>query len=150
MVVTAVDLTNGRLVFADGGSAKLTQLDLLAHTEGIQITVDQHTQNLNVLHENGLRENFITLVDDMSALQELLQPSITATRRNELFALAYRYGLNPLSADFAAIVQSLRATGQAMDAQDTVIYFGNDDVWVDDAVRERLEQMRISFRKIND
>jgi hypothetical protein len=75
-------------------------------------------------------------------------PSLTAARRIELYALAARYGLNPSSSDFAAIVQSLRATGQAMGSQDTVIYFGDDDVWVDSAVRERLEQMRISFRKI--
>lgn len=150
MVVTAVDLANAKLIFADGGSAKLTQLDLLAHTEGVQVSVDPRTANLNVLHEGGLRENFITLVDDMSALQELLLPSLSAARRNELYALATRYGLNPSSSDFVAIVQSLRATGQAMGEQDTVIYFGDDDVWVDSTVRERLEQMRISFRKLGD
>ena len=150
MVVTAVDLVNAQLLFADGGSARLTQLNLLAQTEGVQIAVDPQTHNLNVLHENGLRENFITLVDDMSALQELLQPSITAARRSELYALASRYGLSPLSPDFASVVQSLRATGQTMAAQDTVIYFNDDDIWVDNAARERLEQMRISFRKIND
>ncbi|NCW85713.1 MAG: tandem-95 repeat protein, partial [Oxalobacteraceae bacterium] len=150
MVVTAVDLVNAQLLFADGGSARLTQLNLLAQTEGVRIAVDPQTHNLNVLHENGLRENFITLVDDMSALQELLQPSITAARRSELYALASRYGLSPLSPDFASVVQSLRATGQTMAAQDTVIYFNDDDIWVDNAARERLEQMRISFRKIND
>jgi hypothetical protein len=69
MVVTAVDLVNAQLLFADGGSARLTQLNLLAQTEGVRIAVDPQTHNLNVLHENGLRENFITLVDDMSALQ---------------------------------------------------------------------------------
>jgi len=150
MAVTAIDLANASLEFADGGSAKLTELELLAHTQGVQVSVDPRTVNLNVLHEGGLRENFITLVDDMSALQELLLPSLSAARRNELHALATRYGLNPSSLDFAAIVQSLRATGQAMGAQDTVIYFGNDDVWVDSTVRERLEQMRISFRKLGD
>jgi hypothetical protein len=150
MVVTAVDLANARLQFADGGSAKLTELELLAHTEGVQVSVDPRTANLNVLHEAGLRENFITLVDDMSALQELLLPSLTAARRAELYALAARYGMNPLSSDFLAIVQSLRATGQSMGEQDTVIYFGDDDVWVDSTVRERLEQMRISFRKLGN
>nr|NDG08110.1 hypothetical protein [Oxalobacteraceae bacterium] len=118
MVVTAVDLVNAQLLFADGGSARLTQLNLLAQTEGVRIAVDPQTHNLNVLHENGLRENFITLVDDMSALQELLQPSITAARRSELYALASRYGLSPLSPDFASVVQSLRATGQTMAVQD--------------------------------
>lgn len=150
MVVTAVDLTNARLWFADGGSAKLTELDLLAHAQGVQIGMDPVTANLNVLHEVGLRENFITLVDDMSALQELLLPSVTVARRAELYTLAKRYGLNPLSPDFVSIVQSLRATGQAMGTQDTVIYFGDDDVWADSTVRERLEQMRISFRKLAD
>lgn len=150
MVVTAVDLVNASLRFADGGTAKLSQLDLLSHTEGVQISVDENTRNLNVLHESGLRENFITLVDDMTALQELLKPSITEARRTELYDLASRYGLNPFSADFTSIVQSLRASGQTMGTQDTVIYFGDDDIWVDNAVRDRLEQMRISFRKISD
>lgn len=150
MVVTAVDLANARLQFADGGSANIKELDLLAHTQGVKLSVDPGTANLNVLHEGGLRENFITLVDDMSALQALLQASLPVARRNELNALAARYGLNPSSPDFAAIVQSLRATGQAMGVQDTVIYFGDDDVWVDGTVRERLEQMRISFRKLGD
>ncbi|MFM8465161.1 MAG: hypothetical protein ACKOA0_13880, partial [Burkholderiaceae bacterium] len=150
MVVTAIDLSNGTLRFTDGRSSRMIELNLLAHTQGLQIEFDPYTANLNVLHEDGLRENFITLVDDMSALLELTSPSVTPARRSELYALASRYGLNPFSSDFPSIVNSLRASGQAMGEQDTVIYFGDDTVWVDPAIRERLEQMRISFRKLND
>ena len=150
LAVDAVDLATSTLRFADGSTAPIAQLDLLAHTKGLQIAMDDSTGNLNVLHEDGLRENFITLVDDMAALMELLSPALQPDRRSELEALAVRYGLNPKSPDFTGIVQGLRASGQALGEQDTVIYFGDDDVWVDGTVRERLEQMRISFRKLGD
>ncbi len=150
MAVEAIDLATSTMRFADGSTAPLAQLDLLANTQGLQIVMDDRTGNLNVLHEDGLRENFITLVDDMAALMELQSPTLASDRRAELEALALRYGLNPKSADFASIVQGLRASGQALGAQDTVIYFGDDDVWVDGSVRDRLEQMRISFRKLGD
>ncbi len=114
------------------------------------MAMDESTGNLNVLHEDGLRENFITLVDDMTALMELQSPTLSSSRRTELEAMAARYGLNPKSADFSSIVQSLRASGQTLGAQDTVIYFGDDDVWIDGTVRQRLEQMRISFRKLGN
>ncbi len=149
MAVKAIDLKSASMQFADGSSASIAQLDLLAHVEGIRLQMDEQTGNLNVLHEDGLRENFITLVDDMSALQELQSSSLSAPRRAELEALAVRYGLNPQSAEFSAIVRSLRATGESLGEQDAVIYFGNDDVWVDPALRERLAQLRISFRKLD-
>ncbi len=149
MAVKAIDLKSASMQFADGSSAAIAQLDLLAHVEGIKLRMDQQTGNLNVLHEDGLRENFITLVEDMSALQELQSPSLPAARRAELEALAVRYGLNPQSAEFSAIVRSLRATGESLGEQDAVIYFGDDDVWVDPAIRERLAQLRISFRKLD-
>ena len=150
MVVTAIDLSTMRMQFADGSSAALSDTALLSHTKGLKIVMDEATANLNVLHEDGLRENFITLTQDMSVLQELQLPTLSSTRRTELEALARRYGLNPASADFAGIVQSLRATGETLGQQDTVIYFGDDAVWVDPQVRLRLEQMRISFRKLGD
>lgn len=150
MAVKSIDLNTSTLRFADGSSSAVVQLDLLAHTEGLSIVMDGPTGNLNVLHERGLRENFITLADDMAKLQELLSATLTPARRSELEALASRYGLNPQSEDFEGIVQSLRATGTAAGDQDTVIYFGDDDVWVDPAVRERLEQMRITFRKLGN
>lgn len=150
LAVESVDLATSTLRFADGSFAPVAQLNLLAHTEGLQIAMDESTGNLNVLHEDGLRENFITLVDDMTALMELQSQTLSSSRRTELESLAARYGLNPNSADFPSIVQGLRASGQALGAQDTVIYFGDDDVWVDGTVRERLEQMRISFRKLGN
>ncbi len=150
MAVEAIDLNASTLRFADGSSAAVVQLDLLAHAEGLRIVEDERTGNLNVLHEDGLRENFITLADDMAVLQELLSPTLAPARRLELEALASRYGLNPQSEDFKSIVQSLRAAGAVTSKQDTVIYFGDDDVWVDPAVRERLEQMRITFRKLGN
>lgn len=150
MAIDAIDLATASVQFADGQRSALAQLDLLAHIDGIQIMVDASTENLNVLHESGLRENFITLVEDMSALQELQSLTLMAARRAELEALASRYGLNPQSPDFAAIVQGLRATGNTLGAEDTVIYFGDDDVWVDPAVRERLAALRVSFRKLGE
>ncbi len=150
LAVESIDLATSTLRFADGSYAPIAQLNLLAHTEGIQLAMDESTGNLNVLHEDGLRENFITLVDDMTVLMELQSPALASSRRVELEALAARYGRNPRSADFASIVQGLRASGQALGAQDTVIYFGDDDVWVDGSVRERLEQLRISFRKLGN
>lgn len=116
----------------------------------MHITADESTANLNVLHETGLRENFITLVEDMSALHEWQSPALPAARRAELEALAIRYGLNPRSPDFAAVVQGLRAAGKHLGSDETVIYFGDDDVWVDPAVRERLAALRVSFRKLGD
>ncbi len=150
MAVESIDLTHSTIHFADGSTSRIEQLDLLAHTKGLQIAMDGRTGNLNVLHEDGLQENFITLVDDMTVLMELLSPVVSPVRRAELEALAARYGLNPKSADFAGVVKSLHASGQALGAQDTVIYFGDDDVWIDGDVRERLEQMRISFRKLGE
>lgn len=150
MAVIEIDLKNLTMRFADGSIAPIKDTQLLAHTKGVQIALDESTGNLNVLHEDGLRENFITLAQDMSILQELQSASISAARRSELEALARRYGLNPDSKDFSSIVQSLRASGEALGQQDTVIYFGENDVWVNPAVRERLEQMRISFRKMSD
>ncbi|MGB4346230.1 MAG: tandem-95 repeat protein, partial [Burkholderiaceae bacterium] len=150
MVVTAIDLSTMRMQFADSSSAPLLDTALLSHTKGLKIVMDEATANLNVLHEDGLRENFITLTQDMSVLQELQSATLSSTRCTELEALARRYGLNPASADFAGIVQSLRATGETLGQQDTVIYFGDDAVWVDPQVRQRLEQMRISFRKLGD
>ncbi len=150
MAVDAIDLTTSTLRFADGSTSALKQMDLLAHTQGLQIVSDTATGNLNVLHESDLRENFVTLVDDMSALQELSLPELSAARRSQLEALARQYGLNPASPEFASIVQSLRSAGSALGKQETVIYFGDDNVWVDASVRERLEQARISFRKLNE
>ncbi len=150
MAVKAIDLKASVLRFADGSSAAMKQLELLSHTQGLQIVSDAATGNLNVLHENALRENFVTLVDDMSALQELRSTDLSAARRSQLEALAKRYGLNPAAADFANVVQGLRSAGTSLDDQETVIYIGDDDVWVDPAVRERLEQARISFRQINE
>ncbi len=150
LVVKSIDLATSTLRFADGSAAPIAQLNLLAHTEGIQLAMDQITGNLNVLHEDGLRENFITLVDDMTALMALQSPALSPSRRAELEAMAAHYGLNPKATDFSSVVQSLRASGQTLGEQDTVIYFGDDDVWVDGTVRERLEQMRISFRKLGN
>lgn len=150
MAVSAIDLNTMTMQFADGSSAPLTNTALLSHTKGLQIVMDEASANLNVLHEDGLRENFITLVQDMSALLELQSASLSNTRRAELEALAKNYGLNPASQDFMSMVQSLRATGETVGQQDTVIYFGDEDVWVDPDVRLRLEQMRISFRKLGD
>lgn len=150
MAVDAIDIATSTMHFADGSTSQLVQQALLAHTDGLQVAMDGDTGNLNVLHEGGLRENFITLVDDMAALMEWQSPTLSASRRAELAALAARYGLNPQSPDFSGVVQGLRASGEAPGAQDTVIYFGDDDVWVDGAVRERLQQLRFSFRKLGD
>ncbi|MEY3265328.1 MAG: hypothetical protein RL717_2805, partial [Pseudomonadota bacterium] len=150
MAVSAIDLTTATLHFADGSRAPLTETALLAHTDGIQVGMDEPTGNLTVLHESGMRENYITLVDDMSALTELQSADLGGARRAELEALALRYGLNPASEDFASVVQSLRATGRELEHRDTVIYFADEDVWVDPQVRQRLEQMRISFRQLGD
>lgn len=150
MAIEAIDLATSSVLFADGQRSAMVQLDLLAHVAGVHIATDELTGNVNVLHESGLRENFITLVEDMSALQALQSTTLPAARRAELEALAARYGLNPQSPDFAAVVHGLRATGENLGAGDTVIYFGDDDVWVDPSIRERLAAMRISFRKLGD
>jgi Ca2+-binding RTX toxin-like protein len=149
MAVTAIDLKNLTMQFADGSSANLNETSILAHRMGVKITLDEKTANLNVEHENGLRENFITLVQDMSILQELADPKITLKRKQELEDLAKSYGLNPHASEFKSIVQSLIASGENLGKQDTVIYFSDNNLWVDPSVRERLESMRISFKKIS-
>ncbi|NCW78401.1 MAG: tandem-95 repeat protein [Oxalobacteraceae bacterium] len=149
MAIDAIDLKNHRVRFADGSSAGMHTVNLLSHVKGLQIVQDEATRNLNVLHEDGLRENFVTMVEDMSALTELQSANLSAVRRAELQALAKRYGLNPESAEFADIVRSLRSAAASTDAE-TVIYFGDEDVWVDPAFREQLAQMRIRFRRLGD
>jgi Ca2+-binding RTX toxin-like protein len=143
--VQSIDLTTFKLRLADGTDAQASEVGLQAHTEGIAVVVDQATQNVSILHENGLRENFITLVQDMSVLLELQNANITTARRAELEALALRYGLNTQSADFINVVKSLRAGGENIGASGMAIYIGDSDVWVDQNVRTRLEQMRFSF-----
>ncbi|AYQ28615.1 tandem-95 repeat protein [Polaromonas sp. SP1] len=143
--VQSIDLTTFKLRMADGTDAQANDVGLQAQTEGIAVVVDQATQNVSILHENGLRENYITLVQDMSVLLELQNANITAARRAELEALAVRYGLNTQSADFINVVKSLRAGGENIGASGMAIYIGDSDVWVDQNVRQRLEQMRFSF-----
>lgn len=149
MAIDAIDLVNHSVRFADGSSAGMHTVNLLSHLKGLQIVQDPHTANLNVLHEDGLRENFVTMVEDMSALTELQSASLSPERRSELVALAKRYGLNPEAAEFADIVQSLKSTAASTDAE-TVIYFGDESVWVDPSLREQLAQMRIRFRKLGE
>jgi hypothetical protein len=149
MVVTAINLKNLTMQFADGSSANLNETSLLAHRTGVKITLDEKTANLNVEHENGLRENFITLVQDMSILQELADPKITLKRKQELEDLAKSYGLNPQASEFKSVLKSLIASGENLGKQDTVIYFSDNNLWVDPSVRERLESMRISFKQIS-
>lgn len=143
--VQSIDLTTFKLRLADGTDAQASDVGLQAETQGIAVVVDQPTQNVSILHENGLRENYITLVQDMSALLELQSTTITAARRTELEAMAVRYGLNVQSADFINVVKSLRAGGENIGASGMAIYIGDSDVWVDQNVRQRLEQMRFSF-----
>lgn len=143
--VQSIDLTTFKLRLADGTDAQASDVGLQAQTEGIAVVVDPATQNVSILHENGLRENYITLVQDMSVLLELQNANITPARRAELEALAVRYGLNTQSADFINVVKSLRAGGENIGGSGMAIYIGDSDVWVDQNVRQRLEQMRFSF-----
>ena len=78
MAIESIDLHNRSVKFADGGTASLQTVSLLSQVQGLSIVHDEVTDNLNVLHEDGLRENFITLSDDMSALTELQSASISA------------------------------------------------------------------------
>lgn len=149
MAIASIDLADHTVTFADGSHAGISTVNLLSHVNGLQIVQDEVTANLNVLHEDGLRENFVTMVDDMSALTELQSPSLSAERRVQLEALARRYGLNPDAQEFADIVHSLRSAAASTDQQ-TVIYFGDDDVWVDPSLREQLARLRIRFRKMED
>ena len=148
LAAISIDLANASLKFADGSQGSLSNLPLLAQLQGLQIIQDSRSGNLNVLHEDGHRENFITLVEDMSALAELVNPNLNPSRRATLVALAASYGLNPQSLDFQAIVQGVRSSGQALEQQNTVIYFGDDNVWADPALRSRFESMRMSFQKL--
>ncbi|MEO8022804.1 tandem-95 repeat protein [Polaromonas sp.] len=143
--VVSIDLTTFKLRLADGTDAQASEVGLQAHTQGIAVVVDEATQNVSILHENGLRENYITLVQDMSVLLELQNANISVARKAELEALAVRYGLNTQHADFFNVVKSLRAGGENIGASGMAIYIGDSDVWVDQNVRQRLEQMRFSF-----
>ncbi len=149
MAIDAIDLRSNTVSFTDGSLTSISTVNLLSHVKGLQIVQDQATANLNVLHEDGLRENFVTMVEDMSALAELQSSTLTSQRRAELQALAKRYGLNPDAKEFADIVRSLRSAAASTDPE-TVIYFGDDDVWVDSSFREQLAQMRIRFRRLGD
>ncbi len=147
--VVSIDLATFKLRLADGTDAQANEVGLQAHTAGIAVVVDEATQNVSIIHENGLRENYITLVQDMSVLLELQNANISTTRRTELEALALRYGLNTQSADFINVVKSLRAGGENIGGSGMAIYIGDSDVWVDQNVRQRLEQMRFSFHAAN-
>ncbi|MFM8468246.1 MAG: tandem-95 repeat protein [Oxalobacteraceae bacterium] len=149
MAIDAINLRSDTVNFADGSHTGISTVNLLSHVKGLQIVQDQATANLNVLHEDGLRENFVTMVEDMSALAELQSATLSPQRRTELQALAKRYGLNPDAKEFADIVRSLRSAAASTDPE-TVIYFGDDDVWIDPSFREQLAQMRIRFRRLND
>jgi Ca2+-binding RTX toxin-like protein len=147
--VVSIDLTTFKLRLADGTDAQANEVGLQAHTAGIAVVVDEATQNVSILHENGLRENYITLVQDMSVLLELQNAGISTARKAELEALAVRYGLNTQHADFFNVVKSLRAGGENIGGSGMAIYIGDSDVWVDQNVRQRLEQMRFSFHAAN-
>ena len=149
MAIESIDLRNHKVIYADGGTSTMETVSLLSHVQGLLVVHDQETNNLNVLHEDGLRENFITLADDMGALAELESSAIAPERKAQLESLARRYGLNPNAAEFSSIVRSLRSASTEL-GQDTVIYFGDDDVWIDPSIREHLTQMRISFRRLGD
>lgn len=147
--VQSIDLTTYRLNFADGTQADASELSLQAETQGIKTTLDAATQNVGVLHESGLRENYITLVQDMSALMELEDEGLDGLRREELENMARRYGLNPRSGDFMLVVRSLRAGAESLGSSEMAVYIADDDVWVDPALRLRLEQMRFSFHAVS-
>lgn len=143
--IAFIDLATFRVHLADQTTAQAVQVDLQAETEGIALTYDEDTQNVAVVREGGARENYITFVEDMTALLELRSSATTAARRAELEALALRWGLNPHAAGFQDLVDSLRAGGQNLGGSGVAVYLGSDDVWADPNIRQHLESMRFRF-----
>ena len=148
--IASIDLATLVVTLKNGATVNASEQKLQSETKGIAVVVDQPTQNVSIIHEDGARENYITVVEDMSVLMELQNAGITAARRTELEALAVKYGLNPQSTDFMKVVKSLRAGGENMGGTGQTVYIGNDDVWVDAGLRTKLEQMRFKFDAVVD
>jgi len=144
--VQYIDLATFQLHLADLTTAQASEVTLRAETQGVAVQADQATGNIVVMREDGPTVNYITLVEDMSALLDLANPGISAEHRAELVAIAQKWGLNTQAADFMDVVRSLRAGGENMGGTGTTVYLGSDDVWSDPDVRHQLEQMRFSFQ----
>lgn len=69
--VQSIDIATLRFNLKNRTFNQGSEIALQAETKGIQVQVDEVSQNISIIHEDGLRENFITLVQDMSGLMKL-------------------------------------------------------------------------------
>lgn len=125
--VDYIDLATMKFHFKDGGAAQAVDLALKSEIEGIQVEIDDRSGNITIVSENGQRDNFVTLVEDLTALQELKNPNIEAERKQTLYSLAWKYGLNPHDPSFFSTIDSLKAGGGNV-IQDGPVYVTEADV----------------------
>ncbi|RZI79212.1 MAG: tandem-95 repeat protein, partial [Rubrivivax sp.] len=147
--VDYIDLATMKFRFSDGGSAQAHDILLTSQVGGIKIERDTSTSNLAVISEDGVRENYITLVEDMAQLQELKNSSLSAERRQALTTLASKYGLDPTAADFMAVVNALKLGGERS-TPTGAIYVSDSQVTVNEALKKALERMRLSVHAVFD
>ncbi|WP_310625403.1 tandem-95 repeat protein [Limnohabitans sp.] len=111
--VTAIDLATHRMTLANGTSVDMVDQGLKADMLGTMVQVDEATHNVTVLKErkgaDAEREHYITVLQDLSVLQELKRNDLTFERRKTLRDMAIKYGMNPDAQDFNATLDSLVA-----------------------------------------
>ena len=153
MAVGSIELSTLKLKLADGSTLQAHDDQIKADTLGTAVTVDSDTQNVTIFREKPFGANadesvdadtWITLVQDMTVLQELQGSSISAERRTELRALAQKYGLNPDAADFAQTLKNLVKGGENVGGSGLPTSIKDADVVAGTGLRSQLEAMRIA------
>ena len=123
-----------KFTLANGTQVQAGTEQLLAEVLGTRVGLSEPSGNPVVAVErrdgDAQVAQYITFIEDMGVLQELLQPDVTAARRTELQALARKWGLDPLAADFSLTLAKLRTGGEAMGPSAMVTTLGPEDVHV--------------------
>ena len=152
--VQSIDLSTMKFKLADGSQVQASTEQLKADVLGKQVWVDPTYKNPVVAVElpEGKRQlaQYITFMEDMSVLQELFKPGLTPARKDELEALAIKWGMDPKAKDFEQQVADTRKGGEAMGPAGVQTLIGESDVYVPATAEQhkaellqQLEQWRV-------
>ncbi len=130
--VTEIDLATQRLTLASNKTVNMVEQSLKAEVLGTAVQSKAGTTTVFTERRGAEaeREQYITALQDLSALQDLKRTDITQARRNSLLAMARKYGLNPDASDFNTTLDSLLAGLQILVNPDPT-QIGENDVSVD-------------------